>query len=1039
MDEPAPPGDRDPNWSRRAFLKGTAAGAAAAAVIGAAGDQLAEAAQQRGARVLGPGRVPIQLHVNGATKTVRVEPRTTLAAALREQLGLTGTKVGCDRGACSACTVHLDGAAALSCMTLAIDVGERKITTIEGLASGDRLHPVQAAFVEHDATQCGYCTPGMVMSCAALVARDPKPSLPVIRQAVSGNLCRCGTYPKVFTAVLTATGQKPTGWTLDTMSAGDGAAPPAGHAWVGLSGEKVTAQPRDTGPGPAAWPTNTGLAVVGKPTPRLDGRAKVTGTARYTADVYLPGMLYARRVVSPHAHARVTRIDTSKAERLAGVRAVHVVTIQEGATLLEPSKEAKGKYPRIRYVGQCVAGVAATNPSIAEQAAQLIEVTYEVLPAVVDTDHAMKPDAPVVYPGRVDMGGSAGGGGAAAGLPQRGNIRGPNEQVWGDVEAGMRSAALTVRAQYRTQVQTHSPMEPHGIVAHWQGTGANSQLTVYASTQGTNTVRDELSTVFKLPKAKVRVITEFMGGGFGAKFGAGHFGVMATELSRKARAPVRLVLDREEQHVAVGNRPSSIQDLAIGAARDGKLVAVDLTSHGTAGIGAGAGVGWAAARLYPTPNLRSQQFDVFTHAGAGAAFRAPGMPQAMFALEQSIDELAERIGIDPLALRDRLDVDDPAAASTDPRTPPPGAPDAPKPESPFIPAMDRTARRRERAIGAQKIGWGRRGPPGRTSGPLKYGIGMAQSQWGRFITLDSNCEVRVARDGSVALRSSVGDLGTGTRTAIAMVLAEDLGLRAEDITVEIGDTRWPAGPSSGGSRTLISISPAVREAAHGVRAKVLAAAARRLKARPEELVIGRGNVAVAANPSRSVTWKQACAALDTEEVIAQGKRTDDWNGKPRGGLGGVQFAEVSVDIETGEVRVLKVVAVHDCGRPINPLAVQSQINGGILQGISWALYEERALDPKTGRMLNPNVDQYKILGSRETPFIDVVLLEQYIGKSNTDVAGIGEPANVATAAAVANAIYNAIGVRIRELPITPARVLAALRGAPPAVAGRGAP
>jgi xanthine dehydrogenase YagR molybdenum-binding subunit len=295
--------------------------------------------------------------------------------------------------------------------------------------------------------------------------------------------------------------------------------------------------------------------------------------------------------------------------------------------------------------------------------------------------------------------------------------------------------------------------------------------------------------------------------------------------------------------------------------------------------------------------------------------------------------------------------------------------------------------------------------------------------------MDSSCEVRIARDGSVQLRSSVMDIGTGTRTALAMVLAEDLGLRPTDIDMQIGDTRWPIGPSSGGSKTLVGITPAVRQAAFEARAKLLAAAAKKLGVPAAELRLASGRVEVTGQPGKGLSWKQACAALPTEEVAVIASRPADWSGPKADGYGGVQFAEVEVDVETGVVRVLRMVAVQECGRLINPLAVQSQINGGILHGLSWALFEDRCLDEKTGRVLNANLDQYKVAGARDTPLIDVVLLDQYVGLTNTDAHGIGEPANVPTAAAIANAVYNATGVRIRELPMTPRTVLAALRKA----------
>jgi xanthine dehydrogenase YagR molybdenum-binding subunit len=466
-----------------------------------------------------------------------------------------------------------------------------------------------------------------------------------------------------------------------------------------------------------------------------------------------------------------------------------------------------------------------------------------------------------------------------------------------------------------------------------------------------------------------------------------------------------MMLDRREEHTSVGNRPNTLQTLELSAKRDGTLLAVDLVSHGSAGIATGAGVGWAAAQLYPAMALRSRQYDVFTHTGPGAAFRAPGVPQGVFALDQLVDELAEKIGVDPLDLMDRLDVDESGGTATDP---------------------ERVARRLERRIGAERIGWARRHRAGVERGPVKTGIGVGQSIWRRIVDMNSACEVRVARDGSVELRSSVADIGTGTRTAVAMVLAEDLGLTPEMVDVQIGDTKWPIGPSSGGSKTLVGILPAVRQAAHEVRGKLFAAVARRWKVQPGDLRIVPGRVEVAADPSKGMSWKKACATLPTEEIAVIAARPNDWAGGKAEGYGGVQFASVEVDVETGVVRVLKMVAVQECGRLINPLAVQSQVNGGIVHGLSWALFEDRRVDGKTGRVLNANLDQYRVAGARDIPPIDVVLLDQYVGLTNTDAHGIGEPSNVATAVAIANAVYNATGARVRELPMTPRNVLAAL-------------
>ncbi|MGB5036791.1 MAG: molybdopterin cofactor-binding domain-containing protein, partial [Blastocatellia bacterium] len=583
--------------------------------------------------------------------------------------------------------------------------------------------------------------------------------------------------------------------------------------------------------------------------------------------------------------------------------------------------------------------------------------------------------------------------------PQTGNVRGPVKGGMfgpprGDVGKGFTEADVVVEGEFRTQVQTHCPLETHGVVADWKADG----LTVYASTQGTSSVRDELAEVFGLPKTQVRVITEFMGGGFGAKFGAGNEGVLATHLSKKAGAPVKLMLDRRTEHLSAGNRPSSHQILRVGAKKDGSLTAIHLLNYGTAGVGTGAGAGGPAQNMYDCPAVMTEEADVFVNAGPAAAFRAPGHPQGCFALEQVIDEVAEKLNIDPLALRDKIDSNE--------------------------------ARRTERRLGAERVGWSKRKAPGSDAGPVKRGLGVAQSVWYRFTDMDSSCEVRITRDGSVELLSGVQDIGGGIRTALAQVVAEELGLKASDITIRIGDTAFPNGPASGGSVTTNSITPAARNAAYLVKMQLAALVATDLGVPAADVLMRAGKVE-AKTGGKSMTFRQAAKHLKTEQISSLATRSPNYSDGKRvfDKYGGVQFVEVSVDTETGVIHVDRVVAVHDCGRPINPLGVESQVNGGVLQGISYALYENRQLDRNTGLMVNPNLEQYKILGSKETPVIETIIIEEYRGRSSTDAGGIGEPATVPTAAAIANAVYNATGVRIREIPMTPARVLAALAAA----------
>ena len=782
----------------------------------------------------------------------------------------------------------------------------------------------------------------------------------------------------------------------------------------GIVGEKLESVsrlvPADE---PPPLPENRQLEVIGKPLPRVDAVQKVTGRARYTFDVQLPGMLHGCSVVSTLPHARIKSIDLTVAQCYPGVRAVHVLDrVMMTAQLRDPGAEAGERYPVVRYAGQLIAGVAATTARAAREAARLVRIEYEQLPHVATLEEAMRADAPAVFPGPTEQAATAGGGGAPKGLPQKGNLRGPANNTRGDVAGGFAEADVVIDGEYRTQVQTHVPMETHGIVADWR----DGELTLYASTQHTLSVRDEAAEVFGLPQEKIRVISELTGGGFGAKYGIGNYGALAIHLSRQARAPVRFVLDRQEEHISVGNRPSSLQYLKIGAKLDGTLTAVQLRSYGTGGVAAGAGVGFCHSNMYSCPNTSTEHYDVFTNAGPSAAFRAPGQVQGIFALEQAIDELAHRIGIDPIALRDRIDTRD---------------------------SDDSRARAVERRIGAQRFAWTDRKPAGSASGSIRRGIGMAQSQWLYLVHKATACEVRVSGDGSVAAFSSAQDIGTGTRTVLAQVVAEEFGLRVQDIDAQIGDTRFPPGPPSGGSRVTSSLTPAARNAAHRAARDIANRIAPFLNTVPEEVVFKAGRVHARSSPERSLSFREAVRKAQFDQISHQVERTPDYEGYARTsgdlliskhGLGGVQFVALAVDIETGLVKVERVLAVHDCGRPINPKLVESQIYGGVIQGVSYALYEERHLDGASGVQLNANIDQYKIVGSRETPLIEVHLIEQLGGQSSTDARGVAEPANVATAAAIANAFFNATGKRICTLPMTPANVLAALRAdAPPAV------
>ena len=722
------------------------------------------------------------------------------------------------------------------------------------------------------------------------------------------------------------------------------------------------------------WDLDTKFDVMKGRYPRIEGPLKVTGRAKYTYDIKLPGMLWGRMIGASVPHAEVVKIDTSKAEKLPGVKAVWTT---ESRT--------------VRFAGQDIAAVAATTPEIALDAARLIEVTYNEKPFITDLEKAMEAGAPPVYSPEQVPGNSQ--------IPRNGNILGPQTGRGlkrGDVAAGLAEADVSVEGTYRVSVHTHSSLETHGVIAQWEG----DELTIYASTQGVFTVKEGVAEALGIPRTKVRVITEHMGGGFGSKLApsatGSQFAVVACRLAKSAGAPVKLMLDRRQEHLCTGNAPSALMTVNIGAKKDGTFTAIRHRSFGSAGIAPGAGTAAPLVNLYQTtPNILGEDHSVFTNAGPAAPLRAPGHPQGAFALESAIDELAEKLQMDPLDLRKKND---------------------PSP-----------VRQMQYDIGAKAIGWERRSKKaGEAKGPKKRGLGMANGEWSvNARGSEVGCEIRIHRDGSVECFSGAQDIGSGFRTAMAVVAAEELGLQPKDITMHVGDTRWPFGPGSGGSNTTNSVAPVVRMAAHDAKMKLFAAAAPALGAKPEELDAHGGKVFVAAKPAKSLTFKQAAAKIAGEQVAATAERKKQYE-LFRTELAGTQFCEVEVDTETGEVKIVKMVSVNDCGIPVNSLTTESQVIGAMIQGASWALFENRTLDRSYGTMVNPNLEWYKIL--MPTDMFEAVSILTPIANlgNNTSTAGIGEPCSVPVLAAIANAIFNATGARVRSLPITPDRMLAAL-------------
>lgn len=734
---------------------------------------------------------------------------------------------------------------------------------------------------------------------------------------------------------------------------------------------KAAAAKPSAGPAEAkAGPKAPEYRVIGKPTPRVDGREIVTGRAKYTHDVALPGMLIGRILRSPRAAAEVVSVDLAPALAVPGV--------------LAALRLAEGK---VRYAGQQVAAVAAVDAKTADKALALIKVEYKPQPFVVDWEKARDPNAPQVRDGKP-------------------NVDKLNEYARGDVEKGFAEADVVVERTYRTGFEVHNPTETHGSVAAWDG----DHLTVYDSTQYIHGVRDGLARALKIPAANVTVIKNYMGGGFGSKLGLGEYSVAAATLARQAGRPVKILLSRRDNAVCVGYRPSSLQTYKAGAKKDGTLTALSLLNYASGGLAAGDDVAEPVVDIYKCPNCKAEEHTVYTNVGSQRAMRAPGHTQGDFGLEGVMDELAAALDMDPLELR-RKNYSTRNQGDT-------GLPYSSK-------GLDQCY-----VAGARAIGWERRNRrpgEGGGNGPLRRGIGVATSIWFGSGVPGTLADVVLYPDMSVEAVCGTQDLGTGTRTHMAVVAAETLGLDPKEITVKLGSSDYPWAPMSGGSVTTPSVAPAVRDAALKALERLKAVAAARLKVEPTDVAMAGRTFSSKADPGRTATFAEVYRDLRRETVF-HGER----GGMPAGQYAfntfGAHFAEVEVNVETGQVQVLKYVAAQDSGQVVSRLTAESQVIGGITQGLSAALFEERVLDDATGNVVNPNLRDYKIATSLDIPeitaiFVDVV--DPLI--NNLGVKGLGEPARVPVSAAVANAVYNAVGVHVREIPMTPARVLAALK------------
>ncbi len=710
------------------------------------------------------------------------------------------------------------------------------------------------------------------------------------------------------------------------------------------------------------WPEGPG-DVVGRPAIRKTALERVRGEARFTADIRLPGMLQAAILRSPHAHARVKSIDFSAALALPGVRAA-----------VGPG-EAPGLETEAGYAGAPVAAIAAETFGQAHAALEAVAVEWELLEAVLDPEEAV----------------------------ERGLVHGEAEHYErGDFDRAVAEADVVVEGTYRTQVVLHNSMETHQSVCEWVG----DRLDVYTSTQYVWGVRSEVARELGIPADDVRVVCEYMGGGFGSKNSAGEFTFAAAVLAKKTGRPVRCALTRREENVAAGNRNATIQRLTVAARSDGTITALGGDYVNALGWG-----GWSASTegpmkmLYACDNVRTTRHTAKINTPPMKAFRAPGFVEGTFGLECIIDELAGKLDMDPLELRRKN-----YATSND------GTPYSSKNLA-------------ECYALAQKH-WDRRHDVrARSDATWKRGVGMASQIWYGGGGPPSYAWTRVGSDGRIAVVTAMQDIGTGTRTAMAQIAAEELGVALDRVDVALGDTsRGPYATLSAGSSTTPSVGPAVRAAAADAKRQIIEIAAQRYDLEERVLDIRDGRI-ISHDGNLSVALEEFLHMLGSAQILGKGARGPNPTGMSVLTFG-VHVVEAAVDVETGEVRVERVAAIHDVGRIINPLGAESQVEGGIIQGIGHTLSEMRLLDAETGRVLTTSLDAYRMPTIADVPEI----VCEFIDKpdehlTNLGSKGLGEPPIVPIAAAIANAIRDATGADVHELPVSREEMLRALREA----------
>lgn len=933
----------------------------------------------------------MDLIVNGKQHSLEPRPGEMLSDLLRERLGLTGTKIGCNEAECGACTVLVEGEPVLSCVYPALRAHGKEVVTIEGLSPkpeslqaggaggngiGDQgLHPLQKAFIEHGAVQCGFCIPGQIMTAFALLRRKPDPSEEDIRHALKDTLCRCGGYPSITRAIQSAARNLQTGEPI-------------------VRPDYASACP---------------LESVGSSHVRPDALQKVTGRALYTDDLQFTGMLHARVKRAGIPHGLLVRLDVEKARQLPGVAAVltaadipgernHGLVIPDWPTMI-------GIGERVRTVGDAVAIVAAETREIATQALELIEAEYQPLPVISDPVQAWQPGVPELHPG--------------------GNLLKHIKVRKGNVEQGFAEAEVILEQTYHTAITEHAFIEPECSLARLTPEG---RMEVYVGSQIPYSDRNQVARALGWPEEQVRIIGMTIGGGFGGKEDiAGQ--IHAALLAQKTGRPVKLLFDRHESLLVHPKRHATQIRVKVGARRDGRLTAVETEMYGDTGAYASLGekvmtrATTHSAGPYEVPHVKADCYAMYTNNPPAGAFRGFGVTQSCFAIESVMDELAGVLELDPFEIRRINALRLGSVTNTG---------QVLRESVGLLECLEKVGEEMQRQSGEDPfISRPVEGAPhlrrawGIAAGYKNTGLGGGAPD-------KAAAEVELCADGMLEVRSSSAELGQGLNTVLQLLVAQEFGLPPGQVRVLLSDTDLTpdGGPTTASRQTYVTGNAALG-AAKALRLAIATTLAEKYDQPPERVRFVEG---LAQVNGHSLALREVVQVFKSEGREPRA-HYEYWAPATLPlGQGGdmhfafsfaVQAAEVEVDTRTGEVRVLQVIAANDVGRAINPLGLQGQVEGGVLMGLGNALTENFIVEE--GRVVTDRLARYRMPSIVHSPRIVSIVVEHQTESGPFGAKGVGEISSIPTTPAITNAIYHAVGVRVTRLPVDQEEILRQLR------------